>query len=412
LNCLHAFLWHTHAHTLPPPRRYGGLAAEFYRRVAREYNVTDPTAACFQGEPHVVERTFRRWLAEESITLTTGQTVARVVVDATGQRVVSVELAPSGRIVAVTQLVDASYEGDLLALAGVPTTVGRESATRWNESFGGQLLCSGYEAFNGINVSAVGSSGDLLPSVDGSYPTPWAQPAASVRSDTRVQSYNFRACLTKSKSPGAAAPITRPASYDPADYELHVRYIAALAAAEKTPSLSDFFGCNGYVNGKCDTNDGAALGINPMSNETYSWAEASVSERASLRARFVSYTLGLWWFLANDARVPPNVRSSMSEYSLCADEWADGGDGNLPPIPYIREGRRMVSDDMFTQEDYRARANATLPGAFNDLPRGRSGVRHDSPLAYSVGLGFWFVDCHAVRRTSVGGILRNEGCVQ
>lgn len=72
----------------------------------------------------------------------------------------------------------------------------------------------------------------------------------------------------------------------------------------------------------------------------------------------------------------------------------------------------MVSADVFTQEDYRVRANASLPGAFDDLPPSRSGLRPNSPLGFSVGLGFWFVDCHAVRRTSVGGVLRNEGCLQ
>ena len=164
-------LWHC---------RYGGITAEFFRRVAREYNVTDPTAGCFQGEPHVVERVFRQWLAEEGVALTTGQVAVRASFDTTHQRVTTIELAPSGRVITVGQLIDATYEGDLLSLVGVPTTVGRESKASWNESFAGQSLCSdksrdtsGYEAFpTGVNVSAVDASGALLPGVDGSCVIP------------------------------------------------------------------------------------------------------------------------------------------------------------------------------------------------------------------------------------------------
>lgn len=72
----------------------------------------------------------------------------------------------------------------------------------------------------------------------------------------------------------------------------------------------------------------------------------------------------------------------------------------------------MQSDNVFTQEDYRRRANASLPGQFESLPPGTSGIHPDSPLDFSIGLGFWFIDSHAVRRVSVGGLLRNEGCVQ
>jgi hypothetical protein len=39
-------------------------------------------------------------------------------------------------------------------------------------------------------------------------------------------------------------------------------------------------------------------------------------------------------------------------------------------------------------------------------------VRCAYRLNFSIALGFWFLDCHATRRTSIGGLLQNEGCVQ
>jgi len=130
---------------------------------------------------------------------------------------------------------------------------------------------------------------------------------------------------------------------------------------------------------------------------------ATPARRLQLRQRFVDYTLGLWHFLAVDPRVPPALRAEMAGYSLCADEWPELQ--HLPPTPYIREGRRLLSDDVFTQEDYRRRSGA-------HLPPGTPGVAATSPLAFSVALGFWFIDCHPVRHTAVAGLLRNEGCLQ
>jgi hypothetical protein len=403
-------------------RAYGGVAAEFFRRVASYYNVTDEAAGCFKGEPSVTERVFRRWLASEGVTLLTGETIMSLQISTRGpgQRVIeAATLTPSGNRFTAKQFIDATYEGDLLPLAGVPVLFGREGRGRWNESLAGQGLCSDavrndavftatYETFTVAENASVG--GLLLAGVDGEYAA-WDKAAGEQRSDRRVQSYNFRACLTKSTSAVAAVPITRPTGYNSSDYELFARHIAALQALRpETPVTlaGDFVGCGGYTNGKCDTNDGHALDLAPRGNETHHWALATPAQRVALRWHFVNYTLGLFHFLGTDPRVPAEVRKAMLGYSLCAEEWAEPGEQHLPHIPYIREGRRMDGDLVFTQEDYRQRIGNTV------LPRARSGVITKDAVAlnFSVGLGFWFIDCHATRRTSIGGLLQNEGCIQ
>jgi hypothetical protein len=400
-------------------RAYGGVAAEYFRRVARAYNTTDATASCFKGEPGMSELVFRNWLASEGVTLSTGQSIASLQTGANGSLVQSVTLMPSKRTVAAAQFVDASYEGDLLEQAAVPTMFGREGKARWNESFAGQGLCSdvtrnaaGWQSFTSAENASV--NGSLLPGVDGEASS-WDQPAAALVGDTRVQSFNFRACLTKSTAPAAAVPITKPPGYNASDFALFAHHIAAVQARDPQKRLTakDFFGCRVYMNGKCDTNDGSAVGLNPMGTETYHWPLATPAQRVLLRQRFVNYTLGLFWFLGHDLQSPASVQETMLEYSFCADEWSQPGEDHLPQIPYVREGRRMDGGDfVFTQEDYRRRVGD------NELPPAHSGILNNngssssSRLDFSVGLGFWFIDCHATRLTSVGGLLQNEGCIQ
>jgi hypothetical protein len=408
-------------------RAYDGIAAELYRRVARHYRASDPATACFKGEPGVVEGVMREWLTQENITLRLGEAIEHLQLKSGG--LIASATLTSGLRVTAPQWIDASYEGDLLALAEVPVLFGRESSARWNESLAGQGLCSNavrndavftptYETFT-VPENATDAAGRLLAGVDGEYST-WDEAAGLLRSDTRVQSYNFRACLRKlSPAPGRAVPIVKPAGYNVGDYELFARHIAALRLHNPNQTISlgsEFVGGDAYTGGKFDTNDGHALGLNPMGNETYHWALATPAERVALRQRFVNYTLGLFWFLGSDPRVPESVRQGMKTYALCADEWAEPGEQHLPHIPYIREARRMNGGDfIFTQEDYRRRIGD------DKLPIGKSGIIDDggtdparsvAAVNFSVGLGFWFIDCHATRRTSVGGLLQNEGCIQ
>eukprot|EP00039_Didymoeca_costata_P009334 m.123393 g.123393 ORF g.123393 m.123393 type:complete len:492 (-) comp14445_c1_seq2:33-1508(-) len=369
-------------------RAYGGLAAEFYRRVSRFYNnETNSTTACFIGEPKVVEQVFQAWLQQYNISLMTGEVLANV---ATSTNKITSITTLSGKTFMSNVFVDATYEGDLMAMTGVPYSVGRENSAKFNESFGGQGLCSEMNRTNGYEQFKVFlNASDFL----GKFPF-WNSEQQGL-GDKLIQSFNFRACLTKTEG---KYKITqqKPENYNRNDYYLVQQYLLALKAAGRTATSASFFGCNSYHNGKCDTNDGPAVGINPMGNETFDWPTSNHSTRLQLRERFASYTLGLWYFLGNDNLVPTTLKQEMNNYYLCEDEFVSEAD-HLPHIPYVREGRRMQSDQIFTQSDY----------------------LHASALSNNtaIGQGFWFVDCHAVQHvitkdTNNQYVVHNEGCVQ
>ena len=409
------------------------------------------------------EQVLRSWLKEEGVSVRTGQAVVSVsvsvamhrpprsnpgpagtttVVAAGAPTITSVQLE-DGTVLGAAQLVDATYEGDLMALAGVPFAYGREALGEYNESFAGQGLCLDHRrdpqriflfAAPVDPFATLGAGqGPVLPGVDGVYPT-WSNESAAETADQRVQASNFRLCLTHATTPGKAVPIPtpEPGSYDPRRYELLARYIAALNRTNHSFGLTSgcwgdsgkgdcAFACNMYAGDKCCTNDGGSLTIAPLGNETYLWSLSTPAQRRALRQRFVDHTLGLFHFLATDPRVPADVATAMRRFSLCADEWTDPALGHLPPTPYIREGRRLRAHDVLAQEDYRARSGVSAA----IVPRGTPGIDPASPLGFSVGLGFWFLDSHPVRRVAAAGwlgqddvpgdsapTLQNEGCLQ
>eukprot|EP01046_Picozoa_sp_COSAG06_P049208 COSAG06_NODE_7526_length_2471_cov_4.635329_2_plen_272_part_00 len=190
-------------------RAYDGIAAELYRRVARHYRASDPATACFKGEPGVVEGVMREWLTQENITLRLGEAIEHLQLKSGG--LIASATLTSGLRVTAPQWIDASYEGDLLALAEVPVLFGRESSARWNESLAGQGLCSNavrndavftptYETFT-VPENATDAAGRLLAGVDGEYST-WDEAAGLLRSDTRV----CRA-TTSARASGSCHPL-------------------------------------------------------------------------------------------------------------------------------------------------------------------------------------------------------------
>jgi hypothetical protein len=400
------------------PAAYGGLAAEYYRRVGHSYG--NGSSPYYKGEPHVMERTFRAWVNETAgVTLMTDCALIRV--ESNSSDIVALETTKGffGGVV----FVDATYEGDVMGLSGVPFAVGRESSSRWNESLAGAGLCSSdtrnpahYQRFH-EQVSAYSSANDsaLLPGV-----ALWQAGRDAGANDSKIQSFNFRACLTHNKANGV--PIERPDNYSNATYFLLQRMIQSAGSSARSWTHSQFFSCGGYTAGKCSTNDGSqGVSINPMGHETYDWPTANFSTRQKLLQVFRQYTLGLWYYLGHEESVPQSIRSDMQGLMLCKDEWPDNG--HLPHIPHVREGRRMQSDNIFTQEDYTSKVGRT------GQPPSLSGLTGDRTLSkLSVGRGYWFIDVHAVQRVAVAPnssvvsasgsaappplVLRNEGCVQ
>eukprot|EP00730_Choanoeca_flexa_P018753 TRINITY_DN9138_c0_g1_i2.p1 TRINITY_DN9138_c0_g1~~TRINITY_DN9138_c0_g1_i2.p1 ORF type:complete len:563 (+),score=90.03 TRINITY_DN9138_c0_g1_i2:339-2027(+) len=374
---------------------YGGLAAELFRRIAAFYGQSNTSrCGCFQANPNVTEMVFLTWMKEQGIEIVLNASI----VDASMSNGIVLRIRLSnGQTITGRYFIDGTYEGDLLAAIDHPYAVGMEANTTYNESLAGQGLCESprsttWQEFKAA-VNPFDANGQLLPHVTANgvhY---------GMASDT-IQSYNLRACLT-TKSNGIAIPP--PSSYNASEWQLLDRYIQAMQASSIAIDSKSFFGC-AALEGGCDTNDGPAVSINPMGEETWNWPVANHTTRLEYRRHFVNYFLGLFHHLQQSPHVSSKVKQQLARYRLCPDTWQDIG--NLPFIPYVREGRRMVGDVIFTQGDWAYRTGAPLP--VGQLGYSNASAWYNT----SVGLSFWFIDAHASQAVAVGNRARNAGCLQ
>jgi hypothetical protein len=309
----------------------------------------------------------------------------------TNQYLVSVATRSDASISAVTMnnsnvfrakvFIDASYEGDLMAKAGVTYTIGREASSQYGENLDGVRApnTSGHQ-FGGVLVSPYVVSNDpasgLLPLVQSN------NVAAIGSADRRVQAYNFRMCLTQNAT--NKLPIVAPANYSSAQYELLARYIQALVARGSTPSPGSFMGIYSMPNGKTDINNNGPISTDFI-GQSDSYAEADPATRAQIWQAHKNYTQGFFYFLATDGRVPSALRTQIQSYGLCRDEFSDNG--GWPYQLYVREARRMISDYVITQSN--CLGQATVPD--------------------SIGLAAYAMDSHNCERLVVGGNVQNEG---
>ena len=239
--------------------------------------------------------------------------------------------------------IDCSYEGDLMAAAGVEYRVGRESNEEYGETWNGVQMLQGHQFPDGVDpfvVPGAPSSGLLWGVSDAAL-----QPSGS--GDGLVQAYNFRICLTDSLE--NRIPIEKPADYDPSHYELLARLIAA--QPEKT-RLNDYFIWSRMPGRKTDVNNRGGFSTD-MIGMNHSYPEASWEERQEIVRAHKDYTLGLLWFMGNDPRVPESIRTEISRWGLPKDEYVDTD--HWSPHLYIRECRRMVGEYVATQDDCEAR---------------------------------------------------------
>lgn len=353
----------------------GGMAREFYRRMGRHYGSNE----VWKLEPSVAEDVFRQMLREAHVPVYFGERLKSVKKD--GARIVSIRME-DGKRFAAKMFIDASYEGDLMARAGVEYALGRESNSVYGETLNGIRAITPKHQFI-VNVDPYVVPGDpssgLLPNIQDA---PWGNPGDGDRS---VQAYNFRLCLTQ--NPTNKMPIDPPDNYDPAQYELLARYLQALAAAGKTPHLDQLMDIQPMPNGKTDINNNGAFSTDYI-GENYNYPEADDAERARLRQAHEDYTRGFLRFLADDARVPSALRAEMRSWGLCKDEFKDTG--GWPNQLYVREARRMVSDYVMTENN----------------------CRYSLAVPDSIGLAAYTMDSHNCRRLVRDGHAENEGDVQ
>ena len=370
----------------------GGIPREYYRRMKAHYDsranwrfsekedypfIHHRDDCMWQLEPHVAEQVFERMLAECGIEVKRGELLNRdngVVKD--GAKINSIETL-NQNVYAAQVFIDATFEGDLLSSAGVSYTVGREGNDKYGETINGVQLENAHSHQFEADISAYIVPGDprsgLLPNVHGD------DPGRQGEGDRRLQAYNFRICMTQVEE--NRVPFPKPDDYDPLNYEILGRYLDA-----GFRNLYRKF--DPVPNGKTDTNNFGAFSTDFI-GENYDYPEATYERREEIYLAHKNYTQGLLWYLANDPRVPEEVRARMSRWGLCRDEYLDND--HWPRQLYIREARRMVSDFVITELH----------------------IRRILPSPRPICIGTHNMDSHhAQRYVDADGYVRNEGDVQ
>lgn len=386
---------------------YSGFNLEVYHRIGLAYGIDEPL---FHWEPHVAERVFLDLLNEANVELQLGKFVTAVHnPDGRIRSLTATDALKPGTTLLIegAAFIDASYEGDLMAIAGVRATWGREGRAQYNEDLAGMTFVERAD-----QVADYGSQieGDLAPerTIDDTLDiSPWNEDrllpgfvdAAEIRvgeGDGKTANYHYRVTLSTATD---RIDIEQPEGYDPLPYRPYADYFRAHAA----PDLRDLIDIGSFASGRYKPHasgitssfDGEKWEANnrqdrPLSlghlGGQFGYPEASPLERPRFWADHREHALGLFHFLATDKSVPEPVRKQTRVFGLPADEYADNG--HFPYALYVREARRMVSDLVFTQHDVMA------PTARED----------------SVGLASHWIDSHYVQRVAVPGRgFRGEG---
>lgn len=378
----------------------GGLAREFYHRVWKHYQSPDawkwqkPDEYGNKGqgtpaidgkqrtmwifEPHVAEQVFEDFVREYDIPVFRDEWLERGSgVKKSKARITSISTM-SGKTFRGKMFIDATYEGDLMAAARIDFHVGREANNVYGETWNGiQTGVLHHRHHFGVLKHPISPYIDpsdpksgLLPRIS---PDP---PGIKGEGDHRVQAYCFRMCLTN--HPENRIPFAKPDGYDPKQYELLVR----IYEAGWRETFQKF---DPIPNRKTDTNNHG-----PMSTDNigmnYDYPNASYQRRREILKEHETYQRGLMYFMANDPRIPPDVRSSVQEWGLAKDEFEENE--HWPRQLYVREARRMIGKYVMTEHELLKRR----------------------PTPESVGMGSYMLDSHNVQRyvTSEGHV-QNEG---
>ncbi|MFD2605296.1 FAD-dependent oxidoreductase [Euzebyella marina] len=376
----------------------GGLSREFYQRIYQKYqqdktwrwqkkdeygNVGQGTPAIDGNnrtmwifEPHVAEQVFEDFVSENEIQVFREEYLDRSNgVEVTDGSITMITTL-SGKEFSAPVFIDATYEGDLMAAAGVTFTIGREAGSTYDEEWNGIQVGTLHHQhhFGKMNISPYKVPGDSTSGVV--YGVSTEDPGERLEADKRVQAYNFRMCLTKVDE--NRVPFEKPDGYDPAHYEL----LARVYEAGWDQTFNKF---DPIPNLKTDTNNHGPYSTDFI-GENYDYPEASYERRREIIKEHEDYQKGLMYFVANDSRIPEEVQNEFKQWGLAKDEFTDNG--NWPHQIYVREARRMIGEYVMTENDILG--NREVPN--------------------SIGMGSYTMDSHNVQRyITPEGYVQNEG---
>ena len=388
----------------------GGISREFYQNVKKYYQ--NPANWKFQKkenykdggqtksdinedamwtfEPSAALKILKGMIAEErNITLEYGQRLDRVNgVKKSKGKIVSIKME-SGNVYKGKMYIDASYEGDLMASAGVRYSIGRESNDEYQESLNGvqnnetSLTIKKRKSNNGVYhnfqygvdpyVEKGKPESGLLPFIEASYPP------SDGTGDKKIQAYCFRMCLTDFED--NRIPFEKPSLYNELDYELLFRNYEVGESA--VPWIN-----SSMPNRKTDTNNSRGFSTDFI-GQNYAYPEADYNTRKLIVEKHLNYQKGLMWSLAYHPRMPAFIREQVSKWGMCKDEFEErnGWQSQL----YVREARRMKSDYVMTQSNCEGLIIASDP----------------------VGMAAYGMDSHNTQRfVTKEGFVRNEGNVE
>jgi len=378
----------------------GGLSRDFYHRVWLHYEkaeawkwqkreqygnkgqgteAVDKTGrTMWIFEPHVAEQVYEEWVKELKIPVIRNAWLDREKgVKMANGKIQSIQML-DGKTYEAKVFIDCTYEGDLMAAAKVDYHVGRESMATYNEKWNGVQVGVLHHRhhFGAVPkpispyVAPGNPSSGTLPGIS------TANPGVYGEGDNKVQAYCYRMCLTQHDA--NRVPFPKPDKYDVKEYELLLRVFEAgwretFRKFDPIPNL------------KTDTNNHGPFSTDNI-GKNYDYPDANYARRKEIVDEHINYQKGLLYFIANDPRVPADVRTEFAKWGLAKDEFKDNG--NWPHQMYIREARRMVGKYVMTE---------------NELTKKK-------PTPESVGMGSYGIDSHNIQRyITPDGYVQNEG---
>jgi hypothetical protein len=375
----------------------GGLARNFYPRLYLHYQedsawrwqkkseygnqgqgnvaIDGENRTMWIFEPHAAEQVFEELVAEFEIPVHRETYLDREEGVYMEEGSIKTIRTLDGSTYQAKVFLDASYEGDLMAAAGITYTVGRESLDQYGEQWNGVqtgVLHHGHHFKSDISPYVIPGDPDsgVLPRISTEDPGEYGA------ADHRVQAYCFRMCLTD--HPENRLAISRPEDYDSTQYEL-LRRVFASGWREL------FHKFDPIPNHKLDVNNHGPFSTDNI-GMNYDYPDASYERRAEIIEEHTSYQKGLLWFLCSDPAVPIDLQKKMNQWGYALDEFKDNG--HWPHQIYVREARRMVGEFVMTENE----------------------VLGKTPVEQSAGMGSYTMDSHNVQRyIKADGFVQNEG---